>query len=167
VTTPPPSSPPPYGQPSPGPQQPKYGPQPGYPGYGVQPGGPGYSAASPYGTPSGRPPREPVQVWDVVLTIVFLVGLVILTAFASLMGLFLVMASDGCGGRDCSTELITIGWLVGTLLPWVVLIAAAIVSIVFMVKRRIAWYIPLLGAVGVGGALVLGFVIAGAGVPTS
>jgi hypothetical protein len=105
-------------------------------------------------------------VWDVVLTIVFLIGLVVVTAFASFAGVFLVMASDSCGARSCSVELITIGWLVGTLMPWVVLIAAATVSIVFMVKRRIAFYIPLLGAVGVAGALVLGFVIAAAGVPT-
>lgn len=151
MTTPPPYGQPPYGQP------PSPGTQPGYPGYGAQPAA--------YTQP--KPPRQPVQMWDVVLTIVFLVGLVVLTAFASFMGLFLVMASDSCGVRDCSTELITIGWLVGTLLPWVVLIAAAIVSIVFMVKRKLAFYIPLLGAVGVGGALVLGFVIAGAGVPTS
>jgi len=108
-----------------------------------------------------------VQVWDVILTIVFLVGLVVLTFFASFMGMFLVMASDSCGVRDCTTELITIGWLVGTLLPWVVLLTTAIVSIVFMVKRKLAFYLPLLGAVGVCGALFLGFVIAGAGVPTS
>ena len=145
------TTPPPYGQP------PSPGTQPGYPGYGAQPAA----------YPQSRPPRQPVQVWDVVLTIMFLVGLVVLTAFASFMGLFLVMASDSCGARDCSTELITVGWLVGTLLPWVVLIAAAIVSIVFMVKRKLAFYIPLLGAVGVGAALILGFVIAGAGVPTS
>jgi hypothetical protein len=108
-----------------------------------------------------------VQVWDVVLTIVFLVALVLFTAFASFAGLFLVMASDSCGVRDCSTDLIVVGWLVGTLLPWVVLIAAAVVSIVFMVKRKIAFYIPLLGAVGVVGALVLGFIIAAAGVPSA
>jgi hypothetical protein len=160
VTTPPPYGQPPHGQP------PSPGTQPAYPGYGTQPSYPGYGTRpGPYNQP--KPPRQPVQVWDVVLTIVFLVGLVVLTAFASFMGLFLVMASDPCGVRDCSTELITIGWLVGTLLPWVVLIATAIVSIVRMVKRKLAFYIPLLGVVGVAGALVLGFVIAGAGVPTS
>ncbi|WP_243074211.1 DUF6264 family protein [Microbacterium sp. SS28] len=165
MTTPPPV--PPAGQPSPSPQS-------GYPGYAAPNTPGGYAAQAPgaypppvYGAPPSRPPRQPVQVWDIVLTIVFLVGLVVLTAFASFAGLFLVMASDSCGARDCSVELITTGWIVGTLLPWVVLIAAAIVSIVFMVKRKIAFYIPLLGAVGVAGALVLGFVIAGAGVPSA
>lgn len=127
---------------------------------------PSPSSPPPYGRPApGKPPRQPVQVWDVILTIVFLVGLVVYTAFASFAGLFLVMASDSCGVKDCNADLITTGWVIGTLLPWLVLIAAGIVSIVFMVKRKIAFYIPLLGAVGVTGALVLGFVIAAAGVP--
>ena len=108
-----------------------------------------------------------MRVWDIVLTIVLLIGLVIVTAFASFAGLFLVMASDSCGVRDCNVDFITAGWVVGTGLPWVVLIVTAIVSIVFMVRRKLAFYIPLLGAVGVVGSLVLGFVIAAAGVPSA
>ena len=153
MTTPPPH----YGRQPTG--QPPHG-QP--PAQGAQPGYTGYVAY-----PQPRPQRQPVPVWDVVLTIVFLVGLVVLTAFASFMGLFVVMASDSCGARECSTDFIVLGWLVAMLLPWVALIAAVTVSIVFMVKRKLAFYIPVLGAVGVGGALILGFVIAGAGVPTS
>ncbi|MFH8248906.1 DUF6264 family protein [Microbacterium sp. B2969] len=133
---------------------------PPYPGYAAQP--PAYGAV-----PPSKPPRQPVQVWDVVLTIVFLVGLVVYTAIASFAGLFLIMASDPCGVRDCSTELITAGWLIGTLVPWAVLVAAAIVSIVFMVKRKIAFYIPLLGAVGVTLVLVIAFFVTSAGVPSA
>lgn len=164
MTTPPPSAPPPYGQPSPGQQ-------PGYPGF-AQPQPPAYGGRPPaypaYGAPSpGKKPRQPVQVWDLVLTIVFLVALVVYTALASFAGLFLIMASDPCGVRDCSSELITTGWLIGTLVPWAVLIGAVIWAIVFLVKRRLAFYIPLLGAVGVTLVLVLAFFVTAAGVPTS
>jgi uncharacterized BrkB/YihY/UPF0761 family membrane protein len=162
VTTPPPPAPPPYGQPP-------AGQQPGYPGYAQPPAPGGRPPAYPaYGAaPGGKPPRQPVQTWDVILTIVLLVGLVAYTALASFMGLFLVMASDPCGVRECSTELITTGWLIGTLVPWAVLVGAAIWAIVFMVKRRLAFYIPLLGAVGVTLVLVLAFFVTAAGVPTN
>lgn len=120
----------------------------------------------PYAQPAqaSRPPRQPVQVWDVVLTIVFLAGLVVYTAVASFAGLFLIMGSDSCAG-NCNTELITLGWGIGTIVPWIVLIAAVAVSIVLMVKRRIAFYIPLLGAVLVTGTLVLAFAVVASGVP--
>jgi hypothetical protein len=83
------------------------------------------------------------------------------------MGLFLVMASDPCGARECSTELITVGWLMGMILPWVALIATAIVAIVLMVKRRLAFWVPLVGAALIVLALVLAFVVTAAGVPGS
>ena len=164
MTTPPPSAPPPYDQSSPGRQ-------PGYPGYAQPPapgGPPAYAAygAAPSDRPSARPPRQPVQMWDLILTIVLLVGLVAYTALASFMGLFLIMASDPCGVRDCSTELITTGWLIGTIVPWAVLVGAGIWAIVFLVKRRLAFYIPLLGAVGVTLVLVLAFFVTAAGVPS-
>ncbi|MEU1971174.1 DUF6264 family protein [Microbacterium sp. NPDC019599] len=162
MTTPPPV--PPAGQPSygePAPAQPS-----GYPGSAAQPGPP--VAGAPYAPPPARPPRQPVQLWDVILTIVLLVGLVFVTAFASFAGVFLVMASDSCGAvGECNSGLIVMGWLVGMLLPWVVLIATVTVAVVFMVKRKLAFYLPLIGAVAVGGALVLGFALAGAGVPAS
>lgn len=118
---------------------------------------------------AGPPPRvkPPVKVWDVVVTIILLVGDAVLAALASLMGMFLVMASDPCGARDCSTELITIGWLMGMALPWVALVATAIVAIVLMVKRRLAFWVPLVGAGLIVGALALAFAVTAAGVPGS
>lgn len=122
-------------------------------------------------TPVGVAPagtaKRPVRVWDVVVTIILLVGDAVLAALASLMGMFLVMASDPCGVRDCSTELITIGWLMGMILPWVALIATAVVAIVLMVKRRLAFWVPLVGAAAIVGALALAFAVTSAGVPGS
>ncbi|WP_345800186.1 DUF6264 family protein [Microbacterium sp. AZCO] len=133
---------------------------PPYPGYAAQP--PVYGAV-----PPGRRPRQPVQVWDVVLTIVFLVGLVVYALFASIAGAFLAMASDPCGAVTCNTDLIGTGVLIGMVGPWLVLIAAATISIIFMVKRKLAFYLPLLGAVGVTGVLIIAFFVAAAGVPTA
>jgi len=123
---------------------------------GAYPGGP-YAASS--------PAKPPVRTLDVVITIILLVGDAVLAGLASFMGMFLVMASDPCGVRNCSTDLITLGWLMGMILPWVAFAATAIVSIVLMVKRRLAFWVPLAGAALIVLSLVLAFTVTAAGVP--
>jgi Family of unknown function (DUF6264) len=143
---------------------PAYGPPPGPQGQQPSPYGP--SPSSPYGyavpPPAGK---RPVRTWDVVLTIVLLVLDLILTAIMSFFGLFLAMASDSCGVRDCNTELIATGMMVGVGLPWLVLIITIVVAIVMLVRRRLAFWVPIVGGVLIVGSLILGFVVAGTGVP--
>jgi hypothetical protein len=102
-----------------------------------------------------------------VLTIVLLVLDVVLAAIMSFFGLFLAMASDSCGVRDCNTELIATGMMVAVGLPWLVLIVTVIATVVVLVMRRLAFWIPLVGGALIVASLVLGFVVAGAGVPAS
>ena len=108
-----------------------------------------------------------MRTLDVVVTIVLLVADGVLAALASMMGMFLVMASDPCGAVSCSSELIMIGWLMGMILPWLAFVATAIVAIVFMVKRRLAFWVALVGATVIVLALVLAFAVTAAGVPSS
>ena len=151
MTTPPPEPAPPQGP---------YGQQP-LP-YPVPP------TDSPYGYAVAPATGErPVRTWDRVLTIVLLVLDVVLTALMSFFGLFLAMASDSCGVRDCNTELLATGMMIGVGLPWLVLIVTVIVAIVVLVMRRLAFWIPIVGGVLIVASLVLGFVVAGAGVPAS
>jgi len=117
--------------------------------------------------PPERPAKQPVKVLDVVVTIVLLVADAILAGLASLMGMFLVMASDSCGVRDCNVDLITLGWLMGMILPWVAFIATAAVAIVLMVKRRLAFWVPLAGAALIALSLVAAFIVASSAVPGS
>jgi hypothetical protein len=118
-------------------------------------------------TPNPASAPRPVRGWDIALTIVLLVAAGVLAAVASLMGMFLVMASDPCGVRTCSTELITLGWLMGMILPWVAFLAAAVVAIVLLVKRRLAFWVPLAGAAAIVLVLVAAFAVTAAGVPGS
>lgn len=108
-----------------------------------------------------------MRVWDVVLTIVFLVLDVALAAIMSVFGFFLAFASDSCAVRDCSSELIAMGMMVGIGLPWIVLIVVLVIAIIALVRRRLAFWIPLVGGLFIIGSLVLGWIIAAAGVPTS
>ncbi|MFB7892670.1 DUF6264 family protein [Microbacterium sp. NPDC056044] len=122
---------------------------------------PGWAASAP---PSAKPP---VKVLDLVITIVLLVADAVLATLASFMGIFLVMASDSCGVRDCNVDLITLGWLMGMILPWVMLVATVVVAIVLMVKRRLAFWVPLAGAALIVLSLVAAFLVASAAVPGS
>ncbi len=113
------------------------------------------------------PAKRPVKVLDLVITIVLLVADAVLATLASFMGIFLVMASDSCGARDCNVDLITVGWLMGMILPWVMLVVTVVVAIVLMVKRRLAFWVPLAGAALIVLSLVAAFMVASAAVPGS
>ncbi len=113
------------------------------------------------------PAKRPLRTWDLVLTIILLVLAGVLAAIMSFFGFFLAMASDPCGVRDCSFDLITTGMFVAVGLPWLFLIITAVV-----VDRSAGQAAArVLGALA-GGVLIIaswfiGAFIAAAGVPGS
>lgn len=109
--------------------------------------------------------KRPVRVWDLILTIILVVGAVVLAALASFMGVFLAMASDPCGAVDCNFDLITAGFLLGTIGPWVALALTVAGAVVLLVLRRLAFWVPVVGAVLIVLVLMCAFWLAGAGVP--
>ena len=115
--------------------------------------------------PPATPPKRPVRVWDIVVTIVFLFGLAALTLVVSIFGLYLSMAADSCGVRDCDTNLIAVGMLLAAVMPWVLLGIAVISSIVLLILRRLAFWVPLVAAVLIVAAFFVGGGLATAGVP--
>jgi len=130
----------------------------------VTPGAPAPAYRAP-GYDDAEPARRPLRVWDIVLTIVLLVADVALAAVASFMGVFLAMASDPCGVRDCDFDLITAGFFVGTIGPWVALTLTLAAAIVLLVLRRLAFWVPLAGAALIVLVMVAAFGLAAAGVP--
>ena len=122
--------------------------------------------SSPYGyAVAPTADRRPRRTWDLVVTIVLLVLDGVLAAIMSFFGFFLAMAGDSCGARDCNSDFIAVGLMVAVALPWVLLILVAVVSIVLLVKRRIAFWVPLIGAVLIISSWFIGAIIASAGVP--
>jgi hypothetical protein len=120
----------------------------------------------PYPPSVRRPGRRPLIVWDVVVTLILITLLGFLAFFVSVFGAFLVMASDSCGNVDCNNGLIAFGVLAAMGLPWVVLVAAAVVAIILLVKRRIAFWVPLAASPLVVASWFVGAAIAGTGLPT-
>ncbi|KQQ03497.1 hypothetical protein ASG06_08270 [Rathayibacter sp. Leaf185] len=105
-----------------------------------------------------------MRVWDLVLTIVLLLGTGGCTLLLSYFGLFLAMASDACmGGNDCNADLIGWGVIVAAGGVWIPYLAAVVVSIVLLVVRRIAFWVPIAGIVLSFGFTVLGMWLATTG----
>jgi hypothetical protein len=61
------------------------------------------------------------------------------------LAVILVVAYDSCVLQECSYEGFTFGWLLALLGPPVVLLVAALVSILRMVRKRRTWWIPVAG----------------------
>jgi hypothetical protein len=123
------------------------------------PGSPG----SP-GTPLERPKRPPI-VWDLVLTIVLLALMVGAGALLFFFSFFLVFASDSCGASSqCDYHRMSTGWLIAMILPIAVGLLALIATIIVLVLRRIAFWIPLVGIALMVGAFVLGAAVTASGV---
>jgi uncharacterized BrkB/YihY/UPF0761 family membrane protein len=141
---------------------PAYGPPPGSYGQPPNPAG----QANPYGYAVAPPPgKRPVRTWDLVVTIILLVLDGVLAAIMSFFGFFLAMAGDSCGARDCNSDLIATGLMVAVALPWILLVVVAVVAIVLLVRRRLAFWVPLVGAVLIIASWPIGALIASAGVP--
>jgi hypothetical protein len=120
--------------------------------------------SQPVATPVVAAPPER-NVPDLVLTIVLLALTAALGAAVSVMGLFLVMASDSCGASsECDSNLIGLGVLFAVVAPWLCWIPALVVVIVRQVKHRLTWWVPVLAGVAYVPVVVGAFLVVNAGV---
>ncbi|NUU06087.1 hypothetical protein HNO83_06950 [Leifsonia sp. C5G2] len=111
-------------------------------------------------------PRRPVEVWDLVTTIVLLVIGGAITIGLTFFAFFLVFASDPCGASTvCDTGRMSAGFFVALLGPGAVAVATTIVAVVLLVRRRIAFWVPLAGIVLAVGVWIGGAALVISGVP--
>ena len=89
--------------------------------------------------------RRPPIVWDIVVSVILLLIGAAVSVVITFASLFLVMQSDSCGAVACNLDQFSIGWIVTMVAPTAILLATAVVAIVRMVKRRLAWWFVLIG----------------------
>ena len=106
-------------------------------------------AVQPYDpSPMSAPPKRPLVVWDLVLTIVLLVLMVGVALVAAFLSFFLAFASDSCGASAaCDYDRIATGMLIAMIGPLVVGLIALVAAVIVLVLKRIAFWIPLVGIV--------------------
>ena len=100
----------------------------------------------------GAAPRTR-RTWDTVLTIVLLVVDLVTAVILSYLAIFLVFASDSCG-VGCNSDLLSFGVLLGFIAPYVAFAIALVVSIVLLVTKRRAFWVPIVAFVLEIGLLV-------------
>lgn len=98
------------------------------------------------------PPRRgvarPVRTWDLVLTVVLLgVCLVAVSLLELSVGLLWALWLFSCIG-GCDFDAINQAVFLASTVPVVPVEAAGIVAIVLLVRRRIAFWVPLVGLAG-------------------
>lgn len=105
-------------------------------------------ARPPRAARAARTARAPI-VWDIVTSSVLLAVGVVIAAVLTFFAFFLVFASDSCGsgGTACDTGRMGAGFLVALLGPAIVTLAAIVVAIVLMVRRRVSFWVSIAGIV--------------------
>ncbi len=109
--------------------------------------------------------RRPRRTWDLVLSIVLLVLALGLGLLLFTIAPFLVMASDSCGASTvCDSGQIGAGFLVAWFGPAVVIVIGIVTTIILLILRRLAFWVPLTAALLAIGVFALGAVIVVGGV---
>lgn len=93
-----------------------------------------------------RPPTSGARIADVISSVILMVAGFLGFAVLAFISLFLVMMSDGCFGDRCNTGLMSVGWLIALGVPPVVFLAAAVWTIIRLVRRKISWWVAAVGA---------------------
>lgn len=102
---------------------------------------------------------QPRSQVDLVLSIVFMVMLAALTVITSYIALFSIMLTDSCFGDRCDQDRVALGMNVGLMGPWVVTAIGITVTIVCLVRRKVAFWIPIVAGILAVGVLWYGISI--------
>ena len=101
------------------------------------------------------PEPRPVRVWDILVSILLVLALFAAAATALLFAAFLPMTAHGCG-QDCNIGQIEFWFILALALPVVAAVAATVITIIRLVQRRLAYWVPLAGIGGVVLGLLIG-----------
>lgn len=95
--------------------------------------------------PTAANPRQR-RTWDLVLTIVLLIGYLLGTLLVSFSSFFLAFAGDSCGASAvCDYDQMSAGMMVALYGVWIPALFVVIAAIVLLVLKRIAFWVPLAG----------------------
>jgi hypothetical protein len=98
--------------------------------------------------------------WDIIVTVVLLVLGLGIALLGSFLGLMLAFVSDSCGSSTtCDTNQIGLGITVAAIGVWPPMLIAIVLSIVFLVVRLRAFWIPIVAIVLMAAVWAIGLSI--------
>lgn len=108
--------------------------------------------------PPAQRPMSRANTADVIVTSLLMATHVAIVGLSAFFSMFYAMASDPCGsGTACNTDNIGWAFAVTDLGGLGVLLAASVVAVFLMVRRRIAFWVPLVGIAVHVGLMALSF----------
>ena len=97
-------------------------------------------------------------MWDMILTIVLLVLYLAGAVVLSSLGFFVAFAGDSCGASTvCDYDAIGSATVFAIAGPWIPLLPVLIVSVILLITKRIAFWVPIVGGLLSLAALIIGF----------
>lgn len=121
---------------------------------------------SPASSPAA-PPRRPVRVWDIFVTGILLMVDAGIAFVGAVLGLYVAESASVCNVRNCDDVLVAVGLFLATMLPWMLLAGAVILSIVLLALRRPAFWVPIVCAALIVVCWIVGAGLATAGIPAA
>jgi Family of unknown function (DUF6264) len=114
-------------------------------------------------TPEGRPPRS----WDFFLTIFFIFVLLVLTVIFVFSALGFGVATLTCAdsSAECNYEFISYGSLLVLFGVPIVTLAGVVMSVVWIARRKLSFWIPLVACGAAIGVFMLGSFLVSSAVP--
>ncbi len=110
---------------------------------------------------SFEPTSPPPRTWDFLLTVIAIIIEVLLGIVLIFSAIALSLANQGCDTTvaACDPGRVQFGLLLATWGAPLIGLVTAVVGIVRVLRRKLAFWIPLLGIVLMAGAFLLGTVI--------
>ena len=115
------------------------------------------------------PPANAPRTWDFLLTVVFILLQAVLVVVLVLAAFSLGTINAGCQTTEagCDVQLVSLGQQLCTWGPVVIAVISVPFAIVRVLRRRIAFWVPLLGGVLMVGVFLLGGIVMTSGFPSA
>ena len=108
----------------------------------------------------------PRNTLDVVLSVVFALLAAALAIILGILGITLAFMGDSCGASAvCDYTQLSAGILLAMMLPAVITVVFIVWMIVRLVRRKRAFWVPLVGAVAAVIGWGIGYLVATSAVP--
>jgi len=111
--------------------------------------------------------RKAPRSWDFLLTLALIVVMFLFLAAFALSSVTLSATSLACAdaGGDCADNPVQVGQLISTYAPVAIALVVLVVSIVRLVRRRIAFFVPIIGILLMSVAFAIGTTVRDTGIP--
>ena len=118
-------------------------------------------------TNARQAPANAPRTWDFLLTVLFIFLQAVLLVVLVLSAFSFGAVNAGCDSVGCNADVVGIGQQICTWGPIVIAIVSVPIAITRVLRRRIAFWVSILGGALMVGAFFVGGIVMTSGYPAS